>query len=63
MIRLHIDNAGKHSLPLPFTCLRQLNGGSMGGGGPITHINSIDDEEVYQNDPGYFNPSRKGNLY
>jgi len=37
-IRLHIDDAGKHSLPLPFTCLRQLNGGSMGEGGPKIKI-------------------------
>ena len=34
-IHLHIDDADKHCLSLPFTCLRQLNGGSMGGGGPF----------------------------
>ena len=35
-IRLHIDDEGKHCIPLPFTCLQQLNGGSMGGGGKIS---------------------------
>ncbi len=40
-----------------------IDDGSMGGGGPIPHVNSIQNAGIYRNDPNYFNPNRDNIFY